>query len=338
MRDFHTHSNNSDGLYSPHDLVVLAAQSGVQELSLTDHDALAGLGEAQVTAAAHGIGFLPGLEITTRLGEGVVHMLGYGFEPSVALGDKALIDYLGAIQEKDHAWAYEMCRKSLADPIIVRMPQGGEHRITVTEEDLGTPGGTAPSAFHLAVVVAHKLAELSPELAISARHCLYLLFGRLEAARWDQSFWPEIRERYRPLCDRYGIEIRSYWWTPRPTGEMLSAPKALATIARIGGLPVLAHPGEQRVTARQIEQLVCLGLRGVEAYSYKHTPQQVTELESLADRLGLIITVGTDYHDPHHRGAAMLGRDGNGAPLEKGASLADLGAMGACVYAPSVSP
>ena len=76
MRDFHTHSNYSDGLFPPRELVALAAREGVQELSLTDHDALAGVLEARASASSHGIGFLPGLEITTRFDEGVIHMLG----------------------------------------------------------------------------------------------------------------------------------------------------------------------------------------------------------------------------------------------------------------------
>ena len=46
IRDLHTHSNCSDGLSDPAELVRQAARSGVEELSLTDHDTLAGLDEA----------------------------------------------------------------------------------------------------------------------------------------------------------------------------------------------------------------------------------------------------------------------------------------------------
>jgi hypothetical protein len=185
--------------------------------------------------------------------------------------------------------------------------------------------------------MSRKLRQISPELDIPARHCMYIFFGRLENARWQESYWPEMRERYRPLCERFGIDLRSYWWLPRPTGDILTAPEALATIARIGGLPVLAHPGEQGVSDPQIEELASLGLRGVEAYSYKHTPERIAEIEVLADRLGLIVTGGTDYHDPHHRGAARMGRDRDGEPLTKGARLVDFQGLGACVYAPAIA-
>ncbi|MCC6793187.1 MAG: phosphatase, partial [Thermomicrobiales bacterium] len=44
--DLHTHSNASDGVLSPADLVREAGRRSIVVLGLTDHDTLAGLPEA----------------------------------------------------------------------------------------------------------------------------------------------------------------------------------------------------------------------------------------------------------------------------------------------------
>ena len=169
-RDLHTHSNCSDGLYDPGELVRQAARSGVQELSLTDHDTLAGLHEAQAAAETLGLRFLPGIEFTCRFEGRTVHLLGYGFCPSAARDDAPLVEYLEHIRESDRQWARAMCRKSCADPLIVRPPGGGERRVCVREDELDWVRGTMPSPFHLAVVLARKLRAASGELDLPARH------------------------------------------------------------------------------------------------------------------------------------------------------------------------
>ncbi len=41
--DLHSHSNISDGLLTPTDLMLHAAENNVQAIALTDHDDIAGL-------------------------------------------------------------------------------------------------------------------------------------------------------------------------------------------------------------------------------------------------------------------------------------------------------
>ena len=52
--DLHCHSNVSDGVLSPADVVARAAANGVHVLALTDHDDVSGLAAAQAAAAADG--------------------------------------------------------------------------------------------------------------------------------------------------------------------------------------------------------------------------------------------------------------------------------------------
>lgn len=77
LLDLHTHSTASDGLLTPAQLVALADERGLRTLALTDHDTIAGLPEASAAAVAAALRFVPGVELSTHVEAGKVHMLGY---------------------------------------------------------------------------------------------------------------------------------------------------------------------------------------------------------------------------------------------------------------------
>ncbi|MBY0500256.1 MAG: PHP domain-containing protein, partial [Nitrosomonas sp.] len=56
--DLHCHSNISDGVLPPAQLVERAAMRGVEILALTDHDDISGLAEARQMAEAKSITFI----------------------------------------------------------------------------------------------------------------------------------------------------------------------------------------------------------------------------------------------------------------------------------------
>ncbi|MBL8512901.1 MAG: PHP domain-containing protein, partial [Betaproteobacteria bacterium] len=62
--DLHNHSNASDGLLAPEDLIALAARNGCDAVALTDHDTTAGVAAAQEAARATSVRFVPGVEIS----------------------------------------------------------------------------------------------------------------------------------------------------------------------------------------------------------------------------------------------------------------------------------
>ena len=81
--DLHCHSTASDGTLSPTDVVKLAKDSGLSALSLTDHDTIAGIGEAASVAGSLGIDFLPGIELSCLYPRpGTMHLLGCGIDPT----------------------------------------------------------------------------------------------------------------------------------------------------------------------------------------------------------------------------------------------------------------
>ena len=76
--DLHAHSNASDGALSPAQVVELAASCGVELFSLTDHDTVRGLEEAQQAADRFGMRFVPGVEMSVLWGGCTVHVVGLG--------------------------------------------------------------------------------------------------------------------------------------------------------------------------------------------------------------------------------------------------------------------
>lgn len=86
--DLHCHSTCSDGTLSPAALALRARGRGVDLWALTDHDDTAGLAEAADTAAAVGLRFVPGVEISVSVGDQTVHVIGLGIDAaSPALAD-----------------------------------------------------------------------------------------------------------------------------------------------------------------------------------------------------------------------------------------------------------
>ena len=79
--DLHCHSNMSDGVLSPAEIVARAAANGVHALALTDHDDVAGIAAAQAAAATAGLRLIPGVEISVSWGGQTVHIVGLRIDP-----------------------------------------------------------------------------------------------------------------------------------------------------------------------------------------------------------------------------------------------------------------
>ena len=80
--DLHTHSIYSDGSSTVAELVDLAVRSGLQGLSLTDHDTVEGCAELKTLGDQAGLVTLSGVEVSTSLRSHTLHMLGYGIDTS----------------------------------------------------------------------------------------------------------------------------------------------------------------------------------------------------------------------------------------------------------------
>ncbi len=76
--DLHLHSTASDGRLSPEDVVRTAAKLGLAVISITDHDSVDGIAPALKVAENHPpLRVIPGVECSTDVPRGEVHVLGY---------------------------------------------------------------------------------------------------------------------------------------------------------------------------------------------------------------------------------------------------------------------
>jgi predicted metal-dependent phosphoesterase TrpH len=75
--DLHSHTNESDGTYSPFELVDAAVGLGLEALAISDHDTLSGYDCALPRAREKGLDLVCGIELSTKLNGKTVHLLGY---------------------------------------------------------------------------------------------------------------------------------------------------------------------------------------------------------------------------------------------------------------------
>ena len=82
--------------------------------------------------------------------------------------------------------------------------------------------------------------------------------------------------------------------------------EAVGFIHGAGGVAVMAHPAESKLV-HLISRLVQAGLDGIEVYYPKHTPEQQSELLTLALRYDLVTTGGSDFHALDDRSHGQIG-------------------------------
>lgn len=117
--------------------------------------------------------------------------------------------------------------------------------------------------------------------ALGRPHIAQVLMGKGYARDMQDAF-----NRYLLPCD-----------VPK---RYFPAEEALATVKRLGGVAVLAHPtsitDERETLTGVIDALFALGLQGLEAYNNICGEQESAYLRNYAEKRGMIWTGGSDYH------------------------------------------
>ncbi len=88
--DFHLHTDESDGDLAPEALALMLRHTGLDRVSITDHDTLAAYERHAAAFVPLAARLLRGVEVSTRAGERDVHLLAYG----VARGPSPLTELL----------------------------------------------------------------------------------------------------------------------------------------------------------------------------------------------------------------------------------------------------
>ncbi len=86
--DLHVHSTESDGTFTPEEVVKAAASAGLSAIALTDHDTVSGIRKARTAAAEYGIELIAGVELSTsytdtsrKINDMEIHIVGLFIDP-----------------------------------------------------------------------------------------------------------------------------------------------------------------------------------------------------------------------------------------------------------------
>jgi predicted metal-dependent phosphoesterase TrpH len=99
--DLHTHSNFSDGTFSPAELVAEAARLGLSAIALTDHNTVAGLPEFLAAGQGSAVETIPGCEFSADYQGVELHIVGLFIQPEHYEAVTALLAQ--AQQEKERS-------------------------------------------------------------------------------------------------------------------------------------------------------------------------------------------------------------------------------------------
>ncbi|MDI9442538.1 MAG: PHP domain-containing protein [Bacillota bacterium] len=104
--------------------------------------------------------------------------------------------------------------------------------------------------------------------------------------------------------------------------QMPPASEIIPLIIKLGGIPVLAHPGsylnpDVEEDVQTLKDLKEMGLKGIEAFSSYHTPELDEKFLQLGLELGLLITAGSDFHGEYKPKVAMGGIPETDYPIEE---------------------
>jgi predicted metal-dependent phosphoesterase TrpH len=120
--DLHCHSSLSDGDHSPAYVAHSLAAIGTEWAALTDHNSLSGLHQFGAVLDRRGVHHIAGVEMDARSPIGVLHLLGYGFDPD----SQPLLDALCAIRQPWRAsaryWKGRFRSRHVGSPQSINAP------------------------------------------------------------------------------------------------------------------------------------------------------------------------------------------------------------------------
>jgi len=241
--DLHLHTTHSDGSCSTAEVMAFAKQAGLTALAITDHDIVDGIPEATAIGKELGIEVVPGVEISSRLGESELHILGYFLNWT----DPLLAQRLSTLRDSRH----------LRNPKIVQ--RLNELGIPITYEEVRALAGTeSVGRPHIARLLMEKKFVTSAKEAFDR----YLANGR--PAFVDREL-PEPAEAVRWIREAGGVPVLAHPTWVRTSAEGLRVLVRDLKAAGLGGMEVhySTHTPSQTTEyldlARQCDLLVTGG-------------------------------------------------------------------------------
>lgn len=131
--DLHIHSTRSDGVYTPAELVNLAAQRGLECIAITDHDTFDGVAEAAAQAATLGLRYVVGAELSC-VDKCEVHILAYNVDQTSPEMHAALARIAGLRDQRNVAIVDKLRQHGVEIDLDALRKRGSVGRAVIARE------------------------------------------------------------------------------------------------------------------------------------------------------------------------------------------------------------
>lgn len=153
--DLHIHTNCSDGLLRPEEVVVRAKELGLKAIGIADHDSVNGIEKAQRVAPEFGIEVVPACELSCLHNNLDIHILGYYLDYQ----NPELLDFLNSVQQQ---------RLERAQKIIGKLSEQGVN------------------------IEVERVLELSAGASVGRPHIAQALLEKGYVNTFNEAFWKFI--------------------------------------------------------------------------------------------------------------------------------------------------
>ena len=255
--DLHCHTTLSDGSLGIEDIIVQAKKTGIDFISITDHDTMSSINRAKILGERYGVQTIPGVELSAwdKKRNRKVHILCYAPQKPDRL--EGLCIKSCEIRRK--------CAAEMVENVMKLYP--------ITSESVMKHATGSKSIFKQHIM--HALIEYG-----YTTH----FYGKLNHKLFNHENGTCIVEREYPDVNF-----------------------VLDLIHSSKGVAVLAHP-MMYDSAELLEELAQSGkIDGIEAYHYSATEEQQQKLCETAEKYGLIVTGGSDFHGLYNERPTNLG-------------------------------
>lgn len=106
--DLHIHTDKSDGVLTPFEVIDQASLNDAVVIAIADHDTIAAYTDELFSyAQSKNIKIIPAVEISSKINKCGIHVLGYNFDPN----NEELVEKLEKLRNARHNYLYDVCCK-----------------------------------------------------------------------------------------------------------------------------------------------------------------------------------------------------------------------------------
>ncbi|CUP12855.1 PHP domain-containing protein [Clostridium disporicum] len=260
--DLHMHSNYSDdGEFSPQKIAELCLEKGVKYFAIADHNSTKGVAEAKEYCDDKDITIIPAIELDCTIDGVNLHLLGYN------------VDY----KSDDF--------KRIEENIIAQEQVASKERMRLVRElGINFEDSVIDGLSKNGVVNGEMIAEAA------------MLFDKNKENKLLNPYYEGGLRSDNPYVNFYW----DYCSQGKPAYaevKFISLQEAIKVVEDNGGIPVLAHPGNNvKENKDLLEKIIKAGVKGLEVYSSYHNEKQTAFYKDFAINNNLIMTCGSDFH------------------------------------------